>query len=478
MGQRRAYSELNMSDRVDYYNGISYEPVLSLDGGPPELKALQAVCKQMIDVPYCSGTVQLNPSNSLVFYRKGNVSSFIDFAHPTEKRLMALAGACSPASFGRNSENILDEKYRRAGQLETKDFSAQFSLHDSGVLKTAVESLLKVEGSVANVRAELYKLNVYGPGSFFKAHVDTPRSDTMFASLVVVLPTPHSGGSLLFRHRNTEYIFDSAAAVSSSSPKTPYAAFAAFFSDVEHEVTEVTSGHRVSLTYNLYNTAPVDTKVANISPTSTGVTTWDDSQKVNALKEALTSLLRVPTFLPDGGLLAFSLAYDYPFKQNSTQLSDIKRHLKSTDTLLVRACDELGLAASLKALYWTANVEEFSDVFCFLDDFGDTDINELEEGFFNNLCDRNKGAIVGYDTLAPQQDIGRYASDERKPGTRPNSDYFPDGTEILPVVWATALDSKNAFQKVYIAYGNEAELDFAYGRVCLVIRVCPAVDRI
>lgn len=28
--------------------------------------------------------------------------------------------------------------------------------------------------------------------------------------------------------------------------------FAAFYSDVEHEVLEVQSGHRVTLTYNLY----------------------------------------------------------------------------------------------------------------------------------------------------------------------------------------------------------------------------------
>ncbi|KAF9474005.1 hypothetical protein BDN70DRAFT_866847 [Pholiota conissans] len=432
----------------------------------------------MIDVPYCTGTVQLNPSNSLVFYRDGNAARFIDLTRSTEKQLTALVGACSPAPFGRNGKNILDEKYRKAGQLDTEDFAVQFSLHDSGVLKTAVESLLKVEGSVANVRAELYKLNVYGRGSFFKAHVDTPHSDTMFASLVVVLPTPHSGGSLLFRHRNTEYLFDSAAVVSTSSLKAPHAAFAAFFSDVEHEVTEVTSGHRVTLTYNLYNTvqAPDDKRISHISPPSIEVAVGNESKTVHALKDALMSLLRAPTFLPDGGLLAFGLAYDYPFKQDSTQLSDIQRHLKNTDALLMRACGELGLQASLKTLYWNAE-EDYRDIFFFLDRFGDADVQELDDGFCFNLCDLNKGAIVGYDTLTPLKRIVEY---NRTPGTRPDSAYFPKGTEVLPLVWATALNSKNAFKKAYIAYGNLAASDFtyAYGRICIVMRVKPSADRI
>lgn len=53
-----------------------------------------------------------------------------------------------------------------------------------------------------------------GPGSFFKAHVDTPRSDTMFGSLVIVLPTRHEGGSLVFRHHGNEELVDTAKLVS------------------------------------------------------------------------------------------------------------------------------------------------------------------------------------------------------------------------------------------------------------------------
>jgi hypothetical protein len=40
----------------------------------------------------------------------------------------------------------------------------------------------------------LYKLNVYSaPSGFFKAHVDTPRGETQYGSLVVSLPVDHEG---------------------------------------------------------------------------------------------------------------------------------------------------------------------------------------------------------------------------------------------------------------------------------------------
>lgn len=46
----------------------------------------------------------------------------------------------------------------------------------------------------------------------------TPRSPDMFGSLAVVFPAPHTGGALVFRHGDLEYAFDSAEAVSQSTP--------------------------------------------------------------------------------------------------------------------------------------------------------------------------------------------------------------------------------------------------------------------
>ncbi|KIJ91860.1 hypothetical protein K443DRAFT_14049 [Laccaria amethystina LaAM-08-1] len=103
-----------------------------------------------------------------------------------------------------------------------------------------------------------------GPGSFFKAHKDTPRSKGMFGSLVVVFPIgPSRRWSLAPRRKGDEWTFDFAAI--SSAEETPSIAYIAFYSDVEHEVNMVTLGFRVTLTYNLYWDCSMD----ELSHTST-----------------------------------------------------------------------------------------------------------------------------------------------------------------------------------------------------------------
>lgn len=83
-------------------------------------------------------------------------------------------------------------------------------------------------------------------GAFFKAHKDTPRGENMYGSLVLIYPAAHEGGTLIFRHGNKEWKFDSGEALAKA--KGPSIAYAAFFSDVEHEVTLLQSGYRVTLT--------------------------------------------------------------------------------------------------------------------------------------------------------------------------------------------------------------------------------------
>ena len=64
----------------------------------------------------------------------------------------------------------------------------------------------------------------------------------MFGTLVFCLPSAHEGGELLLSHNGQRYNF-------TSSQFQP--SFAAWYSDVRHEIKEVTSGYRLVLTYNL-----------------------------------------------------------------------------------------------------------------------------------------------------------------------------------------------------------------------------------
>lgn len=58
----------------------------------------------------------------------------------------------------------------------------------------------------------------------------------MLASLVVVLPTIHEGGALVFRHNAHRPTFDSATVIREANEDNAFVAYAAFFCDIEHEV--------------------------------------------------------------------------------------------------------------------------------------------------------------------------------------------------------------------------------------------------
>jgi hypothetical protein len=102
-------------------------------------------------------------------------------------------------------------------------------------------------------QAELYKLNVYSaPNGKFKPHVDTPRSEDQIGSLVISLPSAHQGGHLIVNNTGAtsqSVVFDWSTTDDTAPAEIKWAAF---YSDCEHEVHEVTSGHRVTLTYNLF----------------------------------------------------------------------------------------------------------------------------------------------------------------------------------------------------------------------------------
>ena len=131
-------------------------------------------------------------------------------------------------------------------------------------------------------------LQVYSaPSGKFKAHVDTPRGPTQFGSLVVCLPHRHQGGELSIRHGSSvskEMRFN-------WNDQEAEIRWAAFYSDCEHEVKEVTAGHRVTLTYNLYAHEQVGGILRHPSPVDT-----DSFALYRCAKEALAN----SDFLPTG----------------------------------------------------------------------------------------------------------------------------------------------------------------------------------
>src|SRR6266481_5118479 len=78
--------------------------------------------------------------------------------------------------------------------------------------------------------------------------------------------------------------------------------YAAFFSDVEHEVTSVIAGHRVTLTYNLYFD---DIGISEDSVSRPLLRVSTQAANERTFHETFEALLQNPEFLADGGTLAF-----------------------------------------------------------------------------------------------------------------------------------------------------------------------------
>ncbi|TDL25169.1 hypothetical protein BD410DRAFT_743915 [Rickenella mellea] len=384
---------------------------------------------------WCNGTWSFSPQDLKLFFEHDNRASSMLFPSATEEQLNELANACHPAKFGTGDVDVLEETYRKAVKMDVSNFSLNMNPERSGLVEAVKLQLLGLDDQ-RDIRLEPYKLNVYGKGSFFKIHKDTPRGDKMFASLVIVLPTLHNGGALMLSHQDETTIFDSGKMLQSNSPGV--VAYVAFFSDVDHEVQEVTFGHRVTITYNLY----FKTTESATTPPNGGS---EDSRETR-FKAVLKSLLADTKFLPKGGLLGFGLKYQYPLsREGEPDLDKMCDVLKGSDAFILRTCDALDLSTSLKIVY-TVDEEHTYEVLC------DSPWNEGQQ------FDRDGGrelldTLTGnYGGMVIWTDDTRYETDAE-------------------ITWVSSSTSNSAHRASYVAYGNEASIDYIYGDISLIVDV-------
>jgi len=166
--------------------------------------------------------------------------------HPAQAA--ALQAAMERAPFGLGEATMLDTQVRDSWQLGPEKFRLENKEFVVAVEEKLVERV-KAElglGEDVEVRAELYKLLLYNPGGHFKAHRDTEKAAGMFGTLILQLPSEFTGGDLVVRHGGEEVVVAMAQAGAATS-----CVFAAHYSDCEHELREVTSGHRLALVYSL-----------------------------------------------------------------------------------------------------------------------------------------------------------------------------------------------------------------------------------
>ncbi|TDL25168.1 hypothetical protein BD410DRAFT_785009 [Rickenella mellea] len=346
------------------------------------------------------------------------------------------------AMFGSGGKDVLDVTYRKAGKMDLSNFSLNMNPERSGLADAVRLQMLGFDDQ-RKIRLEPYKLNVYGKGYFFKVHKDTPRDKMMFGSLVIVLPTRQEGGALKFTPEGDSKLFDSGKILLDKPTGT--IAFVAFYGDVDHEVQEVISGHRVMITYNLYFSP---TELAMNPPVIA-----PEDHREGQFKAALSKLLSDNNFLPEGGLLGFGLKHQYPLSSHPQYLPNLETmcsFLKGSDASILRKFSELGLKTNLKITY---NVEDCYHILCD-DAWGWKDMPEDVISMVNALTEGCGGIVM-------------WSND---PGYRCDTS----------VTWISGrMQSNTVHEGCFggVALGNYGSMAYFYGYVSLIVHVGPPGHR-
>ncbi|KAL3419488.1 oxidoreductase [Phlyctema vagabunda] len=399
------------------------------------------------------------------FDTSDNRQSKIQFPVLSEDDAQELLKACAPATFGLNGEDVLDETYRKAGKLDRSQFCVDWHPTDCGIVDAIKQALLPeirkpdLKGCNTSeehwgVVAELYKLNIYsGPHGKFRKHVDTPRGLTQFGSLVVCLPMSHSGGELRVCHRGHEMFFDW------SGKDTSSIKWAAFYSDCEHEVLRVNTGHRVTLTYNLYVSEQVGGLLQRF-PTA--------DPSLYPLYAKVKNLLKDESFESGGATMAFFCAHQYAHTR-SQSIELLPFALKGIDVAVFSVFKALGLMPSIRPILDNDNFRDH-DKEC----LGCHDHVGKVESVFSKRLEYEYVSRVGDDLEEIQM-----ANSEMEEGGCMES-YVERAWPLETwngIIWLNSPSRNgNEIAMVGMVHGNQAELVWHYSHAAIMIDI-PAANK-
>ncbi|KAK4183046.1 putative 2og-fe oxygenase family protein [Podospora australis] len=348
-----------------------------------------------------------------------------------QQDVSGLVAEMAPATFGLGGKDVYDEEYRKAVKLDTSQFATNFCPYDVGIMDVVTKILVPALGD-RTARAELYKLNVYeGPSGHFRAHVDTPRSPAQFGSLVVCLPIAHEGGELEVRHNDKTISFDWGSAIETGKEE-PSIHWAAFYSDCEHEVLPVRSGHRVTLTYNLFAVKPEPIGAEN---------------KLDLpLVQYMDSVLKNKDFMPNGGYLGFYTSHAYPHTADSFTESTIK----GIDRVIWQGFQSLGCNVRVLPVLHQDYIE-----------MSDSDDEDFPDTVIGKGLSKMK---IFYGQVDDSMYYKNYVLDS----------WGECEVQARDVLWLNQGMHKQ-MQLAFTAYGNEAETYVQYSWCAILVQV-PAYD--
>jgi hypothetical protein len=374
------------------------------------------------NVAWMDGTVPAPTSMTTLFVKDHHQ---VVFPFPSNEELKAVYDIAQPAAFGKGQETVVDTTYRSGRTLITDDFAINLR-PDQALLHQIKSLMIDTDDENAFVRADLYRVNIYGPGDFFKVHKDTPQSGSgHFGSLVFCLPTRFEGGTFVLRNtRGEELKFDWASpsedqAVSTTAvPGHADVAYIAFASDLDHWVEPITSGYRVTVTFHLF--------LENLAADRLVQPVLQQLKYSDAL--AAAKALHAKSAL-SGTTILFPLVHAYSARNGNNVV------LKGGDASLFQCLKQLGVCPKVMFYY---------------DHYHDYDYDHEREG--------------GCERYHLTETVDFYTQE----GLYEGESAIDALARPFEVLWARQPTSRKQLLSVGGHYGNEASIGEYYGNACIV----------
>jgi len=353
-------------------------------------------------------------------------------------KVKSLIKLAKPAKFGWRDQTLLDKEVRDAWEISKSKIKIESSRWNKE-LEPVLDHLKKDIGLSENakLKASLHNLLIYEPGQFFSSHQDSEKLDGMVASLVIVLPSRHSGGSLIIEHHGDKKQFKT------SQFPLDKLTYIAFYADCHHEVKAIKEGYRVVLTYNLV----LENQTTHIHAPSS-VQPHNDliqnlrsyfSEKSNP-KETSAREKSVPQKL--------IYLLDHSYTQNGLSWN----HLKNGDNLRASALKEAANALNLNIYMALADVQETWDC---EDDYNNSRYRSRRR-YYEDEEEYNQNEIQVNDLIDSSTTLKHWLDLENK-----SLNYKECHVSDSDICWTKATDEFEPFESNHEGwmgnYGNTME---------------------
>lgn len=181
-----------------------------------------------------------------------------------KENFASLLAKTSRSKVGVGEKTVLDLNSRSSHEITELDISSKFI----ETIKPIVEDMAMKIDNPTKIQIHPYKLVLYQKGDFFESHIDNSHRDHMIMTLIVDFPTELEGGTLIIDDQAIPHTKDQLKLI-------------LFYNDIEHRVTKVTQGSKMSLIFDVCQESELIPEVIDkYYPSIRSTLGWNDIKNV------------------------------------------------------------------------------------------------------------------------------------------------------------------------------------------------------